>query len=236
MSSLAAIGAITATVAYFSSEHKFNPDALKSLGYSVSATKLLDSEAIQDMSSDRSVNADVKVENTGDGPILTRITYYWQKSLSDTPTAIELNNENTELKVAGWNFSFVDGNKFVCDNGVGGSNSYYYKGIIGNGSTVQHLDEISYSGAGIYSSSTEYTTNDDGSGWASEVAGTLKGERQKYSFGSSTAGYLTVVVETIQATEANGAALTLPESATAETLKGYWNNLGKGNPATPGEV
>ncbi|MGN1043875.1 MAG: hypothetical protein ACI4PR_03635 [Acutalibacteraceae bacterium] len=225
MSSLAAIGAITATVAYFSSVHVFNPDTLKSLGYSVSATKLLDSAAIQDMSSDRKVNADVMVKNEGNGPILARITYYWQSTLTDEAAAIEL--DNNDLTDKGWTFNA--NSSFL----KGSDKSYYYKGIIGEGLEVQHLDEISYSGSKNYGGDTKYTTN-NGSTWVDEVVGTVNGEKKTYYFGESKTGYLTVVVETVQATDASGAALTVPESATAETLRGYWTNLGKSTPATPG--
>ena len=48
--------------------------------------------------------------------------------------------------------------------------------------------------------------------------------------GKSVDGELTVIVETIQATDKDNAALTVPESATAENLKGYWKELGKENP------
>lgn len=235
MSSLAAVGIITATVAYFSSVHVFENDTLKSLGYGVKVTKLLDSGAIQDMASDRRVNADVTVENTGDGPILTRITYYWQNNLSDMPTAIDLGSNY--LTNNGWTFT-VTGANFV----KGNDNSYYYKGIIEKNGTVQHLDEISYSGAESYSGSTKYTdksnptTEED---WKSvdELVSSSKGERQTYSFGSPTEGYLTVVVETIQATKADGAALNSEDinaGSSADSVANLWHNLGKGNPVIPG--
>ena len=56
MSSLAAVGVITATVAYFSSWHVFQPDTLKSLGYSVSATKLLDPTAVNNVLENKDVD------------------------------------------------------------------------------------------------------------------------------------------------------------------------------------
>lgn len=238
MSSLAAVGIITATVAYFSSVHVFQHDTLKSLGYSVSATKLLDPAEVNNVLENKDVDAKVKVKNEGGDPILSRVTYYWKNGTDESAgpsNAFELNNEGTELKAAGWNFSFVNGDKFLCDNGDGGSNSYYYKGTIGSGIEVQHLDKISYSGADTNGDITEYTT-DSGTNWASEVVGTADGEKQTYYFGNSITGYLTVVVETIQATEANGAALDsdIVSGADVATLKGYWAALGKGTPAAPG--
>ena len=63
-----------------------------------------------------------------------------------------------------------------------------------------------------------------------EIAETVNGEKQTYYLGKSVDGELTVIVETIQATDKDNAALTVPESATAENLKGYWKELGKENP------
>lgn len=228
MSSLAAVGVITATVAYFSSWHVFQPDTLKSLGYSVSATKLLDPTAVNNVLENKDVDAKVKVKNEEGDPILARITYYWKKSGDESVgpgTAFELNNAETDLKKAGWNFEFFD-NKFLFNST---DKSYYYQGTIGSGEEVQHLSRISYTSGEEYGNNKEYTT-DSGRTWESEVVGTANGEKQTYYLGKSVDGELTVIVETIQATDKDNAALTVPESATAENLKGYWKELGKENP------
>ena len=210
MASLAAVGIITTTVAYFTAQHTFQPDILKGLGYNVTFTKLLDSDAVKKMVDGQVLNADVTVANNDETPILARITYKWTGPYKNAEggelqTVRDATVKLEDLQSLGFGFSFVDNNNFE----YGNDGKYYYKGIIKNGSTVQHLDEISYSSASDYSISTKYTdkSNPGELDWSNEIVSSKKGEQATYTIGS-VEGTLTVVVETFQATNRDGVFLT----------------------------
>ena len=217
MSSLAAIGAITATVAYFSSVHVFQPNNFATDSYNVTATKVLDTGAAGKMVPNEKLDATVSVKNEGNIGVLSRITYYFESDLLDGsgPLACSLD----ELNALGWYFDVDNSNTFI----KGTDKSYYYKGIIDKGTTVNHLTGITYKSTG---------TNAESSGVETD-----KGSNTKtITYSISDRLKMTVVIETIQATTDKGVDLTVPESATAETLKDYWTALNKGTPATPGGV
>lgn len=231
MSSLAAVGIITATVAYFISQHTFEPDNLKSLGYNVTFTKLLDSYAVQKMVGGQELNADVTVANNGETPILARITYKWTglyrndevgelQQVTEEPVKLE------KLQDLGFEFGFDANNNFE----YGSDNKYYYKGIIENGNTVKHIDTIKYN-AGSWESVVKYTdqSNPSASDWSDEIASSKKGEQATYI--GSDEGTLTVVVETVQATNGDGVFLTEDslkngsDKITAAGVKNAWSTF-----------
>lgn len=236
MSSLAAIGVITATVAYFWSTHTFDSDTIKSLGYSVYATKVLDTTAAKNMISGQTLDADVKVANKGATPILARITYTW-KDGSETykdGKAIKIDGEDASLKDLGFTFTLDkdSGSEFEYADGV-----YYYKGKIetsGEGDThapneCTHLKSITYN-------DVVGTEGDDHEGTLTDPAKTPDGEsiansKQITYTVDGASGELTVKVETIQATKSDGTELNGNDLTTAVKVANAWGTLtGKTEP------
>lgn len=226
MSSLAAIGVITATVAYFYTDHTFKTDTIESPDYRVTATKLLDAEAAKSMYDGKTLDADVTIKNEGSVPVLAKITYYWKDLAGGNSEAVEL----ADLADMGWNFNLdsTNGEKFLYDSG-----SYYYAGTLGKDDNVKHLDSIEYKNKVETVKKIYYKAGENESGTAfeneipSEDADKVVKEEYSYIAGSS-GGELTVKVETIQATDAKGDLLDVPSNVESATLIGYWNNLGKG--------
>lgn len=214
MSSLAAVGVITATVAYFSSTHEFLPDTLKTKNYNVTTEKLLDTAEAQKMTPNKALNAEVKVTNNGDIPILARITYYWTGDIAMLDSDGEIRTGTTEntainlgsnsLKGLGWNFDVT--NNFECGKDSDGNDVYYYKGVIAGEGVAQHLKSITYKGQGGVKTD-DYSTTTDGTNWSKTIAegASLKGEKYEYTLSNNAT--LKVKVETIQATDEDGNVL-----------------------------
>lgn len=231
MSALAAVGVITATVAYFTTSHEFN-NSYKNGGYSVEVRDIINEQEADKMYPGQTINTDVTVDNTGATPLLTRISYIDMENPDSNGKGIELSQyptATTLLKLtAGGNGS----NKFVYNSTDG---CYYYQGVLTNTTDpVQHLDSVTYQGNAISGTDAEYVTDyktaKDADTWGD-------GEGLDYTFGTrNTANFNSVErqyifqakVETVQATDENGDLLTDGDlaSKTADELKGYWTNMG----------
>lgn len=235
MSSLAAVGVIAATVAYFGSRTGFNPDKLKALGYSVTAQKLLDTESAKNMYNGKQIDADVTVENNGDMPVLTRITYNLEdKDASTSVYGAELTNTTLKPLVPSF-YESVEGNKFgylAAREGKGEVGCYYYKGMLNKDGIAKHLKTLALTGYDDTNSNSTFSVQKTDGQWTSENIGSItekKGEKSVYTY-SGLNKELQVVVETIQATDKDGALLTednLKDNGeiTAEKVRDAWDNL-----------
>lgn len=222
MSSLAAIGAITATVAYFTSSHSFNKDTLKSLGYSVTAQKLLDSEAAKKMYKDQILDAQVSVTNNEDMPVLTRITYNLTDNSGETPTTmsgVELTNENLKPLVPEF-YSEAEGNKFGYNESDG---YYYYQGILTKSATAKHLKSLSLTGWDENNSSQAFKyKNADGEWVDKKPSGNILGEQSTHTY-SGLNKELQVIIETTQATDFKGNVLSADRLTSASAVADAWD-------------
>lgn len=232
MSALAAVGIITATVAYFQSIHPYDPNSYQTRDYSVETQNIIDEGTAATLYSGQTVNTDVTVENKGEVPILTRIAYYdSNKAVSEGNTAKGENlSTSYPTNDVPYKFNLVAGaeDKFLYNDTDG---CYYYKGILDTASgegvkKVQHLDSVTCNSANAdfnYSGSHEFLQGDDT--WGAGSAG--RGSRQVTEFTGKDFS-MKVVIETVQATDADGNPLgnDVVSGANAATLKGYWKDVG----------
>lgn len=77
MVSIAILGFIIATVAYFSSTHTFT-DLFKTIEYKIETYSLVDSDKAANMWPGQELDSDLIVKNTGQCPVLVRIRYLEQ--------------------------------------------------------------------------------------------------------------------------------------------------------------
>ena len=236
----AMIGLIAATMAYFSSSHSFT-NKFSAAKYSVETYDLFDTEKALDMWPGQTMDASVKVKNTGDVPILVRIKYpvkYKENSLPD-PFTIEEAEKTPGSRLGGHYYLKVvfSTNKFLYNDL---DNKFYYQGVITeDDGEVEHFNKIIRDYSYLYgenqigflqSSGTSEPWNDDSKWKTGYKSNKNFGEfrelgcypRIYYRFG--------VYIETIQATDKNGKLLTDTvdfSKATASSLKQYWTNLGK---------
>lgn len=235
MTSLAILGFIIATVAYFSSTHTFT-DLFKTIEYKIETYSLVDSGKAANMWPGQELDSDLIVKNTGQCPVLVRVKYMYtsyfnkdkdQKAL-ELPLKIGVSPTEYQTSTVERDYRFmtnaVNTDKFLYDET---NNYYYYKGILNPGEGVQHLDSVK-------------NTMDDNriatASGGSDTTVTEDGIKYKAKCGQSASegptGYpvpLKAYVETIQATDTTGTYL---KSATVqndnlETLQGYWAALGK---------
>lgn len=235
MSALAAVGVITATVAYFQSSHLYDPNSYQTRDYSVETQNIIDEGTAATLYSGQTVNTDVTVENKGEVPILTRISYF------DTNKAVSASNP-----AKGENLSTYPTNdvpyKFNLPTGVeenflynSEDGCYYYKGILDTASgagvkKVQHLDSVTCisENADTHESGDHEFLQEDNS-WGKTTAG--RGSRQTTLFKGKDFS-MKVVIETVQATGADGNPLKsdVVSGADAATLKGYWTAMNINGP------
>lgn len=248
MSSLAAVGIITTTVAYFSSHHSYSSQ-FKNKGYSVSTTQIFDRAAAQSMVPGQTENLDISVTNTGDTPVLARIKYV---SLTDAEIASLDGNgnkavEQTELSVNAFDgygginiteqFGGTYGDAFkgvVAD----GSNFdlhtdgyYYYQGILSNENiSAKHLDGITLlntdTTSNNSSNTSEYGTDSNEKGTWIEDKGadnsTIKRYKITTTYGDTKCN-LFAVIETTQATDFEGNVLSADRLTSASAVADAWD-------------
>ena len=233
----AMIGLIAATMAYFSSSHSFT-NKFSAAKYSVETYDLFDTEKALDMWPGQTIDASVKVKNTGDVPILVRIKYVIKQLLGKLPdpfTAEEVEKTaGTNLKGYCFMYGNFNSNKFLF-NGDGSDAKFYYQGVITkDDGEIEHLKNfrLGYS----YDVSTSYLQSSDTSEpWKD---GKWKGDRSNdknlgefRNLGCYPRNFyrIAVYIETIQATDENGNLLNANEVAKLDAagLKELWTNLGK---------
>lgn len=245
MSALAAVGVITATVAYFSSFDQFTNE-YSNKSYSVQVQDVIDTDKAKTMTPGETVNTDVTVKNLGKTPIITRIKYIRSGYNSDTDEITwpegGASAKGVELpsKADGGNYelyTLLNTDKFLYNDTDG---YYYCNQILDENAALQHLDAFTYDvslggeGNGEPSATTQYPSeigeNNLPSAWSND-AQKYEGN-SKYGTGSVTTykrfpSGVIAVIETIQATDEKGKKLTIQSDVTAATLAGYWTALGK---------
>lgn len=270
---LSAVGVVAAASSHMSSLGCFD-NIFMYRNYNVTMQNLvLDSEAAA-AETNKELNAEVIVENTGDIPILTRISYINSdkvaigeydpyafigetvvvnrneegKIIDSDEEVVELldldqsingyvgNTESDGNAKSSWKAKVVENSNFE----RGDDGCYYYKGILEKGDSVKHLDKVileskivTYSPPQeqiFYKAGTGVEDYDEAS-WESGVSDdkTEIGRKSVVKFGSSPYCKLnlTVVIETIQATDANFVEIKdeFPQNPTAKTMKDYWDKL-----------
>lgn len=171
MISLAVLGFIIGTVAYFSSSHIFT-DLFKTVEYKIETRSMVDSDKAANMWPGQVLDSELFVKNTGERPVLVRIRYL--AATGDSEEALKQNLdrqvENKEIKdVVGINLSngvksegsyvtakYTFGLISTDENGDTSNltssmlyNSdegcYYYRGILQPGDEIQHIDTVKLS-------------------------------------------------------------------------------------------
>lgn len=240
MSALAAVGAITATVAWFTSSHQF-VNEFHTPRYSIVTQELFNKEAAANVYPGETVEADVSVTNTGDMPVLVRIKYIKKDTVTygdkgypedvaglDSATGINLGTLSD-----GWTVNYDGNNKFEF---VASDGCYYYKGILkGSGggeitpeNIAAHIDSLQIVSDYNYTNDT-YDYRDSNNAWSSASGtGTREsntGEKITTSQSDSALKDVNVkaVVETIQATDQSGNELTNMD--TAQKVHDAWDQL-----------
>lgn len=250
MSSLAAVGVITATVAYFSSQHRYS-NQFKNQEYKVTTTQVFDRESAQSMVPGQIESLDINVTNKGDTPVLARIKYV---SLSDdelkaknwdtdkdgfveqTELPINAFDDYTGINIQG-TFGGMYGEDFqgIVAEGTnfekGDDGYYYYKGILRKNGEAHHLGGIKLLANGTLSHATGDTPeyNTDGSeNWIEDKGGVSNSTIKKYRI-TSTSGTATcnlfAVIETIQATNETGAELEASNLTDVTSVATAWSAL-----------
>lgn len=244
MSALAAVGAITATVAYFQSSHQF-VNEFHTPRYSIVTQELFDKEAAANVYPGETVEADVSVTNTGDMPVLVRIKYiekdteaYGDKGYpEDVVSLASAKGINLNTLSDGWTVNYDSNNNFEF---VELDGCYYYKGIlkgsgggkIGPENIAAHIDSLQI--VSTYNSTSDsYDYRDSNNKWSTATGtGTREsntGENITTSQNDSALEDVNVkvVVETIQATNKLGNELTGMD--TAGRVQGAWATLESAN-------
>lgn len=224
MSALAAVGAITATVAYFSSVHEFNKDTFSTHEYSISTQKVLDEDAISKMVPNKSTAVQVSATNEGSVPALARVTYQTRPLTNKgTPWGNDTTTGFTDVKleeIENWKFTLNAGTKFE-QSGDSNDKAYYLTKVLTAKDTPDamaiHLTNVTYTGNGTKGTTTTDTKS-------SENTPTLKTYINKYTVGQDGIE-LKVKIETIQATNEHGATLTNDDLGTGAKVRTAWEAI-----------
>ena len=215
MSALAAVGAITATVAWFTAIQDFSPE-YTATGYSVSFQGVFDPENNRNLHPGQTIKEEIGATNNKDNPVLIRVTYGKMEGLEETK------NINIETDIDPLSAT-IDTTNFK----KGANNVYYYKKPLAKGETATHLKEITLQNT--FGSSEEMVTKTtadttDGTHWVPKEPGQpgqagAIGNQCTYST-NDTNFQITAKIETIQATKPDGT--TLDADVDVETA---WNQL-----------
>lgn len=213
MSALAAVGVITATVAYFTASHDFSP-AYTATGYSVSFQNVFDPENNNNLHPGQTIKEEIGATNNNDNPVLIKVTY-------DKVGAFGIDLENDIAPL----IATIDEDNF--ERGTDGS--YYYKTTLAKGQTATHLKEITLDSAfgsseDMVTEKTAYKT--DSTDWVegeSEPEGAI-GNQYTYST-DDTNFQISAKIETIQATKPDGTTLTNEDLGTGAKVKDAWEAL-----------
>lgn len=237
MSALAAVGVITATVAYFTTWHSFyNP--FKIAKTSVTISELYDTEAASHVVPGETIPADVSIYNnsTDTVPIMARIKYVqktdgkdfnnWSSDDFVEATGLNLTTYFGDSSLWQANFSKDGGSKFEQVPGAAADGFYYYKGVINPGETVHHLESLTLkTTATPTNTSTENYT--EGTGWSTGdglLGNGVSGARKTEKTVDTYDGEIYVYVETTQATDGEGNMLTSADINSAGAAKEAWSH------------
>lgn len=255
MISLAVLGLIIATVAYFSSSHIFT-DLFKTVEYKIETRSLVDSDKAVSMWPGQTLDSELFVKNTGACPVLVRIRYLAATGDSEATLKQTLDSqvENKEIKdvvgiklsdgvtsegsyvTAKYTFGLSDSYALSYNTGDG---CYYYKGILQPGKEIQHIDTVTLSYAFKDGNSNENLyTESSGEAYFDKnyTRVTAESENQVYEglYASTQSDaskpiMIRAYVETIQATDKDGNYLdsTTVGDDDVGDLKDYWTNLNK---------
>lgn len=237
MSALAAVGVITATVAYFTTWHSFD-NPFKIAKTSVTISELYDTEAASHVVPGETIPADVSICNnsTDTVPIMARIKYVQKTdgkdfnnwSSDDFVNAPGLNLTTYFGDSSLWqaNFSESDVSGFEQVPGAAADGFYYYKGVINPEETVHHLESLTLkTTATPTNTSTENYT--EGTGWSTGdglLGNGVSGARKTEKTVDTYDGEIYVYVETTQATDGAGNMLTSDDINSAGAAKEAWSH------------
>lgn len=238
MSALAAVGAITATVAYFTTIHEFTNNQYNTKNYTVEVRDIIDTEKSKSMMPGETVNTDVIVKNTGDIPVLTRIKYLKATEFDAQGNPTKWNEDDVGLNLSSNSgeevqdvYTVANSDKFLYDEGPQGY--YYCTSILGKNDEIKHLDAFTYSGTvgnnlGTSTETTQYPSvvdeNKLPSSWASDGEFSKYGTKKTTTYKQFPSG-LKAIVETIQATKADGTPLTAADIDTLVEVQAIWKTL-----------
>lgn len=222
MSALAAVGAITATVAWFTASKDLSSE-YTATGYSVSFQGVFDPENNSNLHPGQTIKEEIGATNNKDNPVLIRVTYSKVGGTEEgtgTTNGINIKSDIAPLSAT------IDEDKF--ERGTDGS--YYYKTTLAKGQTATHLKAITLDSAfGSSGDMVTETTADttDGTHWVPKEPGQpgqagAIGNQFTYSTDDTNFG-ISAKIETIQATKPDGTSLG--ELGSAEAVKTAWDKL-----------
>ena len=224
MSALAAVGAITATVAWFTANQTFNSPNYASNGYSVSFQHVFDTDTdkLQNAQPGQSFDETVAATNEGDNPVLVRITY---NKIVDGETTEGVDVENDLYPWAAYVDTANFGQKKTDDGQVGDDKAFYYTKPLKQGETATHLKKVMlHPGYGQEDgdiTKKEQQTS-DGTTWQDGVLDNSCGDKVIFST-PDLSFQLVAKIETIQATNGNG--VTLDDFNSVDAAKTAWEAL-----------
>ena len=214
MSALAAVGAITATVAWFTASKDFSPE-YTATGYSVSFQDVFDPENKNNLHPGQTIKEEIGATNNKDNPVLIKVTY-------DKVGAFGIDIEKDIAPLS----ATIDKENF--ERGTDGS--YYYKKPLAKGQTATHLKAITL--ASTFGSSGDMVTETtadtiNGTNWVTKEPG-QPGQADaignQYTYSTNDTNFqITAKIETIQATKPDGTSLG--ELGSAEAVKTAWDQL-----------
>lgn len=222
MSALAAVGAITATVAWFTASQNFSPQ-YTATGYSVSFQDVFDPENNINLHPGQTIREEIGATNNKDNPVLIRVTYSKVGGTEEgtgTTNGINIKSDIAPLSAT------IDEVNF--ERGTDGS--YYYKTTLAKGQTATHLKEITL--ASTFGSSGDMVTETtadtiNGTNWVTKEPG-QPGQAgaigNQYTCSTNDTNFqISAKIETIQATKPDGTSLG--ELGSAAAVKTAWDQL-----------
>ena len=223
MSALAAVGAITATVAWFTANQTFNSPNYASKGYSVSFQHVFDTDTakLQNAQPGQSFDETVAATNEGDNPVLVRITY--NKIVNgETTEGVDVENDLYPWVATVDQANF--GQKKTGEQ-VGEDKAFYYTKPLKKGEIATHLKKVMlHPGYGQRTgdiTKKEQQTS-DGTTWQDGVLDNPRGNKVIFST-PDLSFQLVAKIETIQATDENG--VTLSDFNSVDGAQAAWETL-----------
>lgn len=223
MSALAAVGAITATVAWFTANQTFNSPNYASKGYSVSFQHVFDTDTakLQNAQPGQSFDETVAATNEGENPVLVRITY---NKIVDGETTEGVDVEN-DLYPWAATVDMANFGQKKTDGHVGDDKAFYYTKPLNKGETATHLSKVTLQSgygqeAGDITKREQQTS--DGTTWQDGTVTGAKGDKVIFST-PDLSFQLVAKIETIQATDKNG--VTVSDFNSVDAAQTAWKNV-----------